>query len=238
MKKRIRDFFDGKRGSHVGFAISFVIFIGFVIFLIGMISPKINVSSGPSSALRDVSDNIIENSTSNVVVASVSPSPSFKGQYDCVNASGLNISGNLIAKSGNGEIVNASEDRIRWSDSGQEIFGLHYSDSDIGNSPSPSCSNTSSSDVGLVESKEQVIFENIGDLITNYGSQYEVLKNDLGVPEDNDFEFDFILANESKINASFGEIPTSKEVYASSDSFTYLDEKLNRKVGRLEVRLW
>lgn len=69
-----------KKGSQIGYAIAFMIFIGFVIFLLGIISPLEKANTDKSFILENLQNKIIENVSGNLTIASV---------YNCSGSSNL-----------------------------------------------------------------------------------------------------------------------------------------------------
>lgn len=60
-----------KKGSNVSYAIAFMIFIGFVIFLLGIIKPLEKVNTDKSIILENLQNKIIENVSSKLEIISV-----------------------------------------------------------------------------------------------------------------------------------------------------------------------
>lgn len=223
-----------KKGSHAGFAISFVIFIIFVVFILNAVSPSIKVESSKEGLTRDLQESLIENSKAKVEKISLKQNYT-KSSQDCTKINSIETSKNTIVKNEHGKILKSNETHVESKNS--DILKIVTTNQTLYNKGEPSCNKaTSDYEKGIAKRKKLVSKEKINTLIKNHSKDYKGLKSQLGV-KDNDFEFVFELNNGTRRNATLGEDPNT-EIFAKSKPLIYFDNKANKKQGSLEVRLW
>ena len=84
---------ENKKGiSHAGFAISFVIFVGFLIFIFLIIRPSLNVNTNLDSLSDNIAKQIIEETTEELTKISLQSS-------ECVNIANL-LNANSVTNQG------------------------------------------------------------------------------------------------------------------------------------------
>lgn len=205
---------EDKKGSHVSFIISFILFISFLIFFIGIIKPFEKVETGKSSLLKHLEDEIIKSVSDDVLVISALEDQS----ADCLEINNLNIK-NYIAK--------------------QEGNLLKIYSSDEFPSNAFSCNPAQQGyEIGLIRTQKYVIQSKVLELNDSYNADYKTLKENFGIPEANDFEFSLLDINKnSLIKTEFKEIPQI-EVFAESIPVTYFDENEGIKNGHMRIAVW
>ena len=83
----------GKKGSHVGMVLSFVVFVTFVIFVYSILGPSVFSGQGSSEELKELEKNLAEEISGNFSSLSVVIENS--GLGDCVIFTGL-VDGNFV----------------------------------------------------------------------------------------------------------------------------------------------
>jgi len=190
-----------KRGSHVGFVISFVIFITFLVFLYAILQPTITRERSKVYVLDYLSFNLINASSSEVTTLTINVlGPTGTGNQNCLNMQSFpeipdEEKDNLLFKDisdvvfpyevrGNGDV---------WIETGTDFVGIitvFYSE-DLNSSPLSTAQgcNPKSNTIGVVKTITEVLEGNIIELKDKYIANYEGLKDDLGIPEGTEFSF-------------------------------------------------
>lgn len=218
-----------KKGiSHVGFAIAFVLFIGFILFMINILSPLQKVKNDKNFILKQIEKEIIKNSSSELIIASI------KGGSDpCLDISGLELKNQIIAKDQNGQIIKSSSSSVENSG-----FVKIYS-VDKGFNPQIPCTGNPGqiSELGLIRKENYFFEDSVLELIQIYNSDYKGLKKSLNIPENNDFEFGFIYSNETEIKTISQDNPET-DVFAEKTPVKYISKDADIEIGYLRVAVW
>ncbi|KHO54898.1 MAG: hypothetical protein QT10_C0010G0011 [archaeon GW2011_AR19] len=210
-------FQKNRKGSHVSFIISFILFISFLIFFIGVIKPFEKTESGKSSLLKHLENEIIKNVAEDVEVISVIEK--IGGSNDC-----FDIKNEIINGKENVVLKNNGLEKIYLSN---EFTSLEFS-----------CSNEKY-EVGLIRTQKYIFQSKILKLNQSYEDDYETLKSEFGIPETNDFEFSFL--DDSKIpitESKFKKEIPSTETLAELIPIIYFNENLEIENGYIKVILW
>ncbi len=236
-----------KRGSQVGFVISFIIFVVFVFFLFVIVRPALNTSNSNNLPVNLVG-NIANAASSNLTTISISinkniPNCALLDSFFSNTGAGKN----LIAKNnednnlpletssgGSGLYItkNSSDTFIRIYDSNE--FAA------ISNGTLSGCQEINESSdgysVGLIKTDEEVFVSKIISLMGNYTKDYDSLKNMLGVPSTNDFGFSFEYSNGTTISTAGPD--ANVNVYAYEIPVQYVSQSGNIESGFLNARTW
>ncbi len=201
-----------KKGSHVSFIISFVLFVSFLIFFIGIIKPFEKIETGKGALLKHLENEIIKETSAEVLVVS--------------------------AKEGSGntclDIDSLSSDNAKTR---QETGFIKFYFSDGFFTNNFQCDLTKNYEIGLVRSQKYILKSKVENLKYKYENNYENLKVEFGIPETNDFEFSFLGFDETLITTPKETPPT--EVLAELIPVIYLDEdNVDIKNGYIKVILW
>ncbi|MFB6246715.1 MAG: hypothetical protein ABEI74_03950 [Candidatus Pacearchaeota archaeon] len=224
-----------KRGSHAGFAISFVIFIAFIIFVLNIISPSIQVDSSKESLSQNVQESILEESITKIKEISVKPEYK-RPSENCLKSNSIKLWKNYTAKNQKGNILNSNSTHIETSRNNfTKIYTVNIS---LKKTAQPSCYNsTSKYESGIVKQKEIVSKQKLVELIGNYSNDYSNIKSNLNIPETNEFEFIFVLENGTRKNATLQNDPRT-QIFAKSEPIVYINKNATKKHGTLETRVW
>ncbi len=226
----------GKKGSHVGMVLSFVVFVTFVIFVYSILGPSVFSGQGSSEELKELEKNLAEEISGNFSSLSVVIENS--GLGDCVIFTGL-VDGNfVVVKNSNGGILNSefNEGVLKVESQGENFLKIYSSEEEFAFSGvSGSCLEIGEGDYSIGSSREQkMIFETrMRGVVGEYGADYETLKEKLGMTRD--FSFSFVLDDSEEI----GEISSAgKEVYADRIPISYVDSQAEIKSGFINIRVW
>ena len=199
-----------KKASHVGFAISFVLFIGFIIFMFGMISPLMKLKTGKENLVKNIEMAILENSSSELMIVSAVEDSS----SGCTKIDNLNMQNVITKQEGN-------------------LLKI-YSSKEF---PSNSFQCSTGYKIGLIRKEKDVFEKNLLNLIDNYNIDYEGLKKYFNIPEENNFEFSFIYSNQTEIKTQSKDIPTT-DVFAKRIPITYITNEAEKEIGGINIIVW
>jgi len=168
--------------GHLEIILSFVLFIGALIFVFMFINPFAKTEE--ISVIGDIQEKIINNISLDVGKLSVIVGV----ENGCYNFNPDNYIGNY---------QEVNEGNIKYSIYFGEIF------ENVTQKKDSEC--LTDYTLGLYSKEEFIIYEKIKELATNYNSDYEGLKTSLGIA--NDFSFSF----KNIVNEEISELSVSKE---------------------------
>jgi hypothetical protein len=242
----------GKRGTHAGVIISFAVFITFIIFLLFIIQPAISLRGNNDAALDNTGILLLDylSSDLNTISISIHDSVTLTGQ-SCLKINEIDpldeigVDGeHIYVKNSTGGNIDFSwfsaQNHLDVENRGQNRFFKIYSSQAINSSETDfqtGCQNIAKADydVGIVRTESQIFEKNIIDAIALYNSDYDALRQDMGL-SGNDFGFDFAYGNGTII--STGEMNQQTSVYTKDLPFYYLDDELNSEPGDIIMRVW
>lgn len=199
-------FFDQKKSqSHVEMIVSFVLFVGFVVFLLLVFNPQ-KYTSLRYGSIDGVQIILMKNLTVEYNYTSVILTPaSFalpSGQ--CFKIAPIaGISGELAVKDMDGAVTysrNESDGKIVIEATDSQRFYEIYSSNFFSELPEE-CPNpitlekSKNYSLGILATKSAVLYENIEELNRSYHLDYSGLKGSLGIKND----FSFIIRNETSV---------------------------------------
>jgi hypothetical protein len=185
---------------------------------------------------RDV---IIENSSANLVSASVSVGVV---PQECVRLNNffdeVEMEKRVIVKNKEGEILDAEIDgQNLYVQKNDETFLKIYGSEEFNVTESgtmPGCS--PSYTLGLVRTEKIVFEDGIVQLIESYNSDYESLKEELNIGSGNDFKLGFTYVNGTSISTQEREIIAN--IFINEFPIQYLSKSAAREPGSLSVGIW
>jgi hypothetical protein len=239
-----------KTGSHVGMMISFMIFITFVVFLIAIFWPSLNINSGKSGILEGTKINLLNYLSSDLTTISVRIKDGENLVKNCVdfqqltalNETGLSGSNMAVKKADDSSlgfeykestsILGISSDKTNrffkiYASQGISATEGTYSSCDI--------LTTNDYDVGIVRKESRIFQKKIIDAISLYNINYQTIKQDAGISS-GEFSFDFIYENGTLIRTR--EAPLGIDISTERVSIDYLDANLNLHSGDIVVKVW
>ena len=236
----------GKKGTQVGFVISFVIFVVFIFFLFVIVQPSLKTNSN-SNIPQNLAAKIEGLSLDNLTTISLSITGG--ESKPCLQISDFfsntGASNNMVVKdsSGSGLTASSSGGDLYVSPS-VSFLKVYESDkfSPISSGAMSACQkvqNTGNNNVykiGLLKTEQQVFVSNLAGLFQNYTNNYEQLKDLLDVPPGNEFGFSFKYNNGTVIST-----PTTNarvNIYAYETPVQYINENGVMQSGVINVRIW
>lgn len=227
-------------GTHIGFVLSFVIFITFIVIIYSVLIVP-NVKQSDKRAIIDnLRVKLLENVTNEITIISINTN---SAPQNCVKISGFlsnfNVSSKIITKDGSGisQTTYVLGDDLEISRNSNETFFKIYESEefDTANDNGETPCNPRSYETGSVK-KEKYIFEkNIINLMRYYNESYELLGKSLGFPEDSDFDFGFTYSNGTYIKV---ERQTSSSIYSVEIPIQYTDNNADIVSGLINIRTW
>jgi len=251
-------------GTHIGFVLSFVIFILFLIFLFIALEPQIQIGRNKQFLLDNLEFQFVfGNFTTSTTIIMTITNNSEIGQPGKTCLLLQNIRGpgeNQIPQSYfpnklkiiniSGSVFNYSEqgdDDLRigeWShgylESNGYLLKIYFSEDfqeDSGD-PGEGCATPEEYMVSSLFEEDQVFESKIFDLVKLYKDDYDSLKMQLGIPDDTDFWFNFTFANGTSTWPPEKNIPSTSDIYVSESLVQYLDTDANTQLGFLLIKLW
>lgn len=249
--------------SHVEIMISFVIFIGFLIFFYVIIEPAIKGPKSDETILQDLEENFLDQISEEVSVYSLALDWEESNPYNCnpgicikiESPIQVNKNASVIEDDGAIDCYNNPSYYISlWCDEGcekKDKFTIYYANSfimkrtiDCTSELAPECYTMKSlkKRVYIFENKIEILKNEYGD---GTGEGYELLKTDLDIPSKYSFWFDFM--DENKLVSKFADwtspdIPEDINTYVSEIPITYIskDEQNpeTKKNGFLVIKMW
>ncbi len=237
-----------KKGSHVGVVISFVIFILFVVFISVVLLPATEVKN-KQNVIDYLEVELIDLVSSDITSASVKISK--QNPNDCVQLtdflSKTAIASKFLVLDEDRELVDAD---ISSSDTGDLLINRggdiffkvlesdDFSEAEIGNPAS--CQPLNEGDggyiLGLVKTNKKIFEGNVMNLIEDYNTDYETLKESLKIGPGNNFGFSFTYGNGTTISATEKNI--SVNVYVQEIPIFYINKEADTEAGSLNIRAW
>src|SRR3989339_733465 len=220
-----------KRGSHVGFILSFVIFVLFILFLYTTIQPAIKIQKEKTLFIDYLKDVLVENFTVNLTTITIKINATVNPNKDCISLKDEN----------NSKLSYEFQGKDLEILTGKNFSGFLkiYSSIGIQNKSSPpivGCEPLFNVTPSIIRVDEYITQKKIMDLKDAYESNYEAVKEFFNIPPGTEFGFSFILANGTRIETENGDLSTS--VYVQEYSIKYLDLEGNIKFGFLNIKVW
>ena len=248
---------NNKKGSHVGMMISFTMFITFIVFIYAIIQPVTKADQGKEAIVNYIERKLVENISSNLTIISVriGANPA----SNCVNFSDLFMLSEA-SPSFDRVIVKNSTQQIQtayYSDSPNQaadlnvdrasntdtVFKIYLSNEfDEVAIPTGACEDLdhiTEYNITSVSKSNNYIFENkINDLNATYHAAYNQLKQDLGIPETQDFGFVFKRSDNTNITAMPNYIERTSIAVKDIPVQYVSDETAYVGLGFISIRVW
>jgi len=239
-----------KKGSHVGFVVSFVIFITFLIFLYAILQPTITRDRGKNYILGFLSFNFINSSSSEVTTMTINVEEPV-GPQSCINLQQIvdddkipeYMVDHLLFKTDEETFTyqkNLPNIRVNTGNGFQGILNVYYSEK-ITPLPYDGVSGCSPKNypLGVIKTYTEVFESNIEELYDSYYAEYGELKLQLGIPEGTEFSFILYDAERNIIyEAKNEDPPETQSVYSEEIPIEYIDGEGQLKFGFLVITVW
>ena len=225
-----------KRGlSHIEFVISFVLFIGFVLFAFVFFNPlqsQRTLKSSMDYAWIEVSQETQEKlDTYSVYIFSASGDVALdiSDVHNSYNASVEDVDGNII------ETYTDASGEVNFNTNGKEFFRIKYSPALLNGN---TLSGTPPNQYSISSStSEKIYFESLLlNLNDTYFLDYEGLKQKINLP--NRVDFGFVVKFGDVDVLAVNEIPEGVEVLSRSDRIDVIRNSGKRERAELRVLVW
>lgn len=247
------------RGSHVDVIISFVIFIGFIVFAYILLQPTVVTKQNKETIANSLEASLVKNlsnGTNGLIIISVAARQN--SLKNCINLksflSNANINNTLAVKDSaiNYPAYNSSSDLFIDLSSNIQfsyLFNIYYSPffnpipQNILNGcntlqQGSSQNNYTIGQTEVVTFASQNIFDfNVISLINIYNQNYNSVKNWFNLSAGNNFGFNFTYQNQTTIGTR-DKIPQFAEVYSQSFPVLYIVNNSSLQSGLLTIRIW
>ena len=222
----------GKKGSHVGMVLSFVIFITFIVFIYSLLEPSLREEADKETELELLEVNLLEKVSDNITIITITNS-SPKGVKDClrINFSEFKGRGNVRVKGINDHVVGSTlgTDNLRIDWGSGDIFKI-YTSPTINSGPASTGVECMEGSVQIVQERKHIFNESLNDLFIEYNETYETLKNSLGVGTD----FGFGIGDREIPE----EVDTAQNVYVKEIVVEIMNSTAHINPGFVRIKVW
>ena len=243
-----------KKGSHIGFVVSFVIFVTFLVFLYTIIQPVTVRERSREYILDYLTLNLIGNSTIELNTLIIEVIDPLQANKDCINLQSIGVDviplelrDNLVFKNPDGEsleydIQNINVLHLRTGVGFLGIINVYASEEFTGliNENIGGC-DPDPYPIGYLKTYDEIFEVKIVELSEAYYADYEALKITLGIPDGTEFNFyvyDSLRSEPPIISAEMQEPPTDRSVFVQETPIQYISEAGDTLFGFLVVEVW
>lgn len=235
----MKEVFNKRGAAHFEMIVSFVFFVGFVLFLFSVLTPY-NETPFSQTVLDSLSSEFAlaagtnlttfflnVNSTESCFNIDLSTySDSF--EYDFSNSKVFDLNGNEVSSeldsSGNLKVSSSVDNNF------YVFISPEFSTSSVG-----SCNNPNSFAIGSIQNRVVISNSSLANLKERYFDNYTLLKEELKIP----FVFDFeIISEDFSENNLDRQIPNSVEVYAKDYVLQVLNGEGKIINSKFTFRVW
>ncbi|MCF7910659.1 hypothetical protein K9L16_03235 [Candidatus Pacearchaeota archaeon] len=238
-----------KRGSHVGRILSFVIFVTFLIYLYSILQPSIETNREKDFFLNYLENELKENLSIQINMFSVSIidedfTDDCAWLVDSYEQTGS--SKKVITKDEEENTIetylhpNKKDIVINDIPLNTSFFKIYYSEDleEIDERNIPGCGRLNAEDykIGVVTTKREISEMRIIDFIERYDSEYDLIKERLGVPESINFGIIFLYNNGTTIETPDPE--RIEDIFAEEHPIQYITSDVGVSSGFLTIKVW
>ncbi|MBT4376119.1 hypothetical protein HOD29_01975 [archaeon] len=229
-----------KKGSHVGIILSFVIFVGFLLFMFIAVGPVTNIEIQKAYTINSLKSFVKNNISEEVVIVNVKNSSS-RGVENCLSFLKNEVplsSAYFTVKDFEGDSTNSLEQSgtiyISWS--GESLFKIYFANESFDKTILEGTLNCQVAEVGSVIETEKILERNILEVLEYYETNYTELKQSLNVPLEDEFGIKFKYSNGTILGEDSNQI--KEEIYVEELQVNYLDLEATEKRGYLILSIW
>ena len=244
---------NGKKASHVGIVLSFVIFVTFLIFIYTIIEPTTRVERGKQKTLELLTPALMNYLNEDMTSVTVNLNKSLQGGVSkaCITlpvVSGIRNIGS-VAKNENNEFLPSTlrdDDTtdVEWESSKDgNILKIFYSkefkSNEINSTDCEALAKNITFDYGLIRTTEYIFESKIKKTLEDINDSreyYDELKGNLSIPLGDEFGFGF-KDNEGDIIQT-EEREAATNIYVEEIPIQYVDDKANINSGFIIIKVW
>ena len=215
-----------KKGSHVEFVLSFMIFVSAIIFIYLIVGSLIPKEVTEKNVLNSLTENILNELNSETYVLRT-----FSEGASCVRLNKPDFPEEGFTLSTEGSSF--ADSNFIYAE-GTGFITIYYSEG-IGAGEDFSTGECTSASLDSVRVEKRIFERSVVNLMNNFSENYDSLKNSLGVSSGFNINLYFEYDNGSSIGT---ERDVSAEVYSKDVNFHYLSNGAVEKGGLLRVKVW
>ena len=234
-----------KKGSHVGFVISFVLFVTFIIFVYLILSSRVDFGQEKTNSLSYVKAEIIDRVSENLT--SVSMAIGQQNPQPCVQLTDFFLKTGLgdrfVVRSDSGIVLQSgkSGNDLFIERNNNLFFRVYDSDefSVAGGALSgcqPLNEGSQGYTLGISRDSKEVFEAKVLELLVNYTGDYEALKRDMKISSGDEFGFRFTYSNGTEIKTP--EKNVTINVYVDRTAIQYIKADAAMESGFIDAIVW
>lgn len=238
-----------KKGTHVGVILSFVIFVLFLLFLLFVIEPIVKVMNEEEIMMDNIKNGVINYLSSDMTTVTV------KTEFHMPNArsfeiNNINLGITALYPDGFDAIVKDADNNgvgsgilgnflVSQYDHYKDFYKVYYSVEQF-NDYSSAFLGSPRVDrwIEQITTDKYIFKTNMNEFANDYNSNYDTLKNQIGIPSENDFKFSFTLDGSEISGDKFNGQIISKQIYVEEYGIEYVDADANLKSGTIKLTVW
>ena len=234
-----------RRGSHVGFVISFIMFITFIVFMYLILNSRIDFGQDKANSLEYVKAEITERTSGDLTSASVAITQT--NPQNCVQLRDFflrtGVRDRFVVRSDSGNVLTASksDNDLLVQRSGNTFLRVYGSGefniaSTGGLGSCQPLSEGSQYTIGLIREGRDIFESKIIGLLNSYTGDYEALKRDMKISSGDEFGFIFTYSNGIAIKTADRNLKIN--VYVDRIPVQYIKTDGAREIGFIDVIVW
>lgn len=228
-----------KKGSHLGVILSFVLFVGFLFLLYMVMEPAINIDNRKEIYLEEVTQKILNRVSTNLTIVT----NTILNSESCLAIpAGVGIGQDAIVKDKDEKIIKGIPNGgyINVNPAENDFIKIYFADTGFDDFPtSGTCISATEGTDYILESiytKEYPFKAKFNSLVNSYNADYDGLKNEFGIPLENDFSFRIEYTDGSVQSVEGDE--SDFTVYVKEKQIQYVNQTANINTGTLLVKVW
>lgn len=230
----------------MGFMLSFVVFVAFVIFLYSVLQPAVKLKEEKQSALASAKEKLISNFSEDydeltMVLSSTYVLPT--GKTCIITPIPFAEKGrNFLIKHNDNNVYGTNTTayvNILFSDVSSRFFKMFFANSTFTYSPKSlsSCDDPKTKiSVASVQTRNSIFGARISRWIDNYNKNSESAKQSINFPSDANIQLIFKFANNS-IAQTISQ-PLGNQVFSETLNVQYVNLNAQIKTGTLTINVW
>ena len=234
-----------KNGSHVGFVISFVLFITFIVFMYAILSFRVDFGQEKANSLNYAKAEVINRVSENLT--SVSVAIGQQNPQNCIQLEDFflktGIGDRFIVGSDSGNVLQSgkSGNDLFLERNGNLFFRVYGSEEfnvsgGIINPCQPLNEGSQGYTLGLSRDSRDIFESKVLGLFENYTTDYEALKKDMKIISGDEFGFRFIYSNGTEIKTPEENITIN--IYVERMAIQYIKTDATRESGFIDIIVW
>ena len=229
----------GKKASHVGIVLSFIVFVTFVIFIFSVLEPRLRINLDKESLLDNIKIKFLDEVSAELSTIGIFINSAPGSGCELLLMSLEKVSGfDAVVKDNNGYIVGSKTQsesllKIDWNQA-DNFYKVYSSEENLYDYSFPSGTFCVVTDFKISSTRDdKYVFEKkLTEFITanNFDS--------LNIPDGTGFDVMFEDADGNNLEGVGKEPPGSISVYSDRFSIQYFDDNADIKTGFITIRIW